>query len=221
MRFILASGSPRRQELLSLFNIPFDIHITATDETRFPGESPLDFVQRLSVEKAHAAAQKLKEGGLILAADTIVVDDRHVLGKPQDAQEAKAILQKLRGRVHYVYTAITLLETHTEHTITEVAASPVEMRAYSDAEIDLYVASGDPFDKAGAYAIQHEDFRPAHQFNHCYANVMGLPLCHLARIIQQFGVNLSTDIPTACQQFNSYDCPVYPQILQGEDDKRG
>jgi septum formation protein len=123
----------------------------------------------------------------IVACDTVVSLNGNLLGKPRDEAEARTMLRQLRARPHTVYSAFTILDIATERTLTEVAETEVVMRAYSDAEIAAYVASGDPMDKAGAYAIQHPGFHPVAELRGCYANVMGLPLCHLARHLRACG----------------------------------
>jgi septum formation protein len=217
VRLYLASQSPRRRELLSLLGFEFTAITTQIDEQRRPVESPADYACRLSREKARAAANLVDGDALFVAADTIVVDGREVLGKPADAAEARAILSRLRGRLHTVYTAVTLLDTATGQQLSELASSPVRMRPYTDNEIEAYIKTGDPFDKAGAYAIQHPDFHPAAAFEHCFANVMGLPLCHIARMLGQMGIKPPHDVPLACQSNLDYTCPVYEQILSNHD----
>ena len=151
---------------------------------------------------------------LIVACDTIVALDGQTLGKPRDHGEAQAMLRRLRGRPHAVYTAVTLLESATGRTVTDVAQTQLTMRPYTDAEIAAYVASRDPLDKAGAYAIQNPDFRPVARYRGCYANVVGLPLCHLTRCLHALGIEPSSDVPTACQTHTGRHCPVYTTILQ-------
>jgi septum formation protein len=214
---ILASASPRRRELVRLLGVDFTATSADIDETPFPGEPPGDYVRRLSRGKARTAAAAADGPALILAVDTTVVDGGQILGKPGDAAEARAMLRQLRGRVHHVYSALTLLDTGTDREVTQVAVSPVRMRDYSDEEIEAYIASGDPFDKAGAYAIQHAGFHPADGFDHCMANVMGLPLCHVARALRELGAPPPADIATACQAHIGYACPVYARILSGEE----
>ncbi len=215
MHLCLASSSPRRRELLALIGLPFRVIPAPIDEQRHPGELPEDFARRLSREKAETAARVLQPPTLILAADTIVVDSDDVLGKPGDPAEAAAMLRRLRGRTHRVLTGITLLDTAARRMLTEVACSPVSMRSYRDEEIDAYVADGDPFDKAGSYAIQHEGFQPVTGFDHCFANVMGLPLCHLTRMLHRIGLQPPADVPYACQRALGYECPVWERILAG------
>jgi predicted house-cleaning NTP pyrophosphatase (Maf/HAM1 superfamily) len=123
------------------------------------------------------------------------------------------MLRRLRGRAHQVYTALSLLDTASGQIETEVATTNVPMRRYSDAEIDAYIATGDPFDKAGGYAIQHRGFQPVAQLSGCFSNVVGLPLCHLLRALRQFDVVPVPDVPLACQQHHAYDCDVTDDIL--------
>jgi septum formation protein len=214
---ILASASPRRRELLALLSLPFEATTTDIDEQVRIGEPPEQYARRLSQEKANAAARHAGVDALILAADTIVVDGVDVLGKPSDAAEAASILRRLRGHTHRVYTAVTLLDTGSGQAIIDLAGSPVQMRAYNDDEIVRYIASGDPFDKAGAYAIQHNGFHPARNFEHCMANVMGLPLCHIARMLRQASIDLPVDVPAVCQAHIEYKCPVFGRILSGKE----
>lgn len=215
---ILASSSPRRRELLSLFEIPFEIRPAHINETPRPNEPPKEYVQRLAKEKAESLisnlhSQEIRDRRLVIAADTTVTIDNEIIGKPGDAAEAVEMLKKLRGRTHQVCTAITISNLETGESIHELCSSDVPMRNYSDEEMDAYVTSGDPLDKAGGYAIQHNGFHPVENFSHCYASVMGLPLCHLTRALRKFKVELSVDVPSKCQQFNNYRCSVYGEIL--------
>ena len=217
MRLVLASRSPRRRELLALTGLPFEMLAAQTEEVRQPGESPSAYACRLSQDKAQAVVALLDHPALVLAADTIVADGDDVLGKPRDAAEAVAMLRRLRGHSHMVYTGVTVYNMASGRTVTQAAASPVLMRGYTDEEVALYVASGDPFDKAGAYGIQHHDFNPAGDFAHCFANVMGLPLCHITRMLRTLAAASLTAVPAACQEYLAYACPVYESLLAGED----
>lgn len=214
---ILASASPRRRQLLALGGWMFDVRAAHADETPLPGEAPEAFVRRLSETKARLAAQGVNDHALVIGSDTTVVLDGEAINKPADAAEATAMLERLRGRTHEVLTAITVLDTATGEAHTDLARSRVPMRRYSADEIAAYVATGDPLDKAGAYAIQHPGFQPVAReaFVDCFANVMGLPLCHLLRRLRALGLDALTDLPTACQRFIPYDCSVYPDILNG------
>lgn len=212
---VLASASPRRRQLLALAGWVFTTRAANADETPLPAEPPEAFVRRLSEAKARLAAETLAPGPLVIGSDTTVVVDGVILNKPADAAEARAMLRQLRGRPHTVLTGLTVLDTVTGDAHTDLARSQVPMRAYADAEIDAYVATGDPLDKAGAYAIQHPDFQPVERaaFTDCFANVMGLPLCHLLRRLRQLGVDALTDLPAECQRFIPYTCPVSAAIL--------
>jgi MAF protein len=213
---ILASASPRRRQLLALAGWAFETRPANADETPLPDEPAEDFVRRLSEAKARAAAPGLAGPALVIGSDTTVRIDGQILNKPADAVEARAMLRQLRGRAHEVLTALTVLETATDTAHTELARSRVPMRAYGDDEITAYLATGDPLDKAGAYAIQHPSFQPVDraQFSDCFANVMGLPLCHLLRRLRRLGLEARTDLPAECQRFIPYDCPVFEMILK-------
>ncbi len=208
---LLASQSPRRRELLTLLGLPFDVAVADIAEGPQPGEPPRDLVARLSQEKARAVTAR--PDTLVIACDTVVAFEGELLGKPRDAVEATTMLNRLRQRTHTVYSAITLLETAAGRTLTEVIKTQVAMRAYGDAEIAAYVASGDPMDKAGAYAIQHTGFHPVAELRGCYANVMGLPLCHLARRLRDWGIEPPNDVPAACQAHVGRRCAIYGAIL--------
>lgn len=213
----LASTSPRRRELLALTGAKFTLVAAPVDETPQPGETPEVFVRRISRAKAETAAGQLLPGipTLVVAADTVVVSEGRIVGKPADAATAVDTLSSLRGKVHSVLSAVTIIDTASGLTLTDLACTEVPMRDYGDDEIAAYVASGDPLDKAGAYAIQHAGFHPVEGLSGCYANVMGLPLCHLTRTLRQAGVALSANVPDACQGFTGYHCPVYESILEG------
>lgn len=184
-KLILASGSPRRREMIASLGIPFEVIKSDIDETQHAGEDPFAYVERLSMEKAQTVAETLEEDLPVLAADTIVVLDGEILGKPADADEAREMLQRLRGREHRVCTAFTVLQAGERVTRREVTR--VTMRDYTDAEIDAYIASGDPFDKAGSYAIQNEAFAPVAHIEGDYNNVVGLPLDRVKEVLQSLG----------------------------------
>jgi MAF protein len=211
---VLASNSPRRKDLIALGAWPFEIIVADVDETPRANESPRDYVLRLAEEKARASSLRADESQVVLAADTTVVDGDAMLGKPADPSDAKRMLRQLRGRVHQVYTGIATLCVSDGHLVRDVCVTDVPMRAYSDAEIEAYVATGDPLDKAGAYAIQHADFNPVASMAGCYASVMGLPLCHVTRLLLQMDVPAQADVPAHCQKFLNYSCPVFADILR-------
>jgi septum formation protein len=210
-RLILASGSPRRRELLAAVAPSFDIQVTDVDETRRPGENPADMVIRLSRDKATAltATADVKDGAdsamvAILSADTVVALDGAILGKPSKPADAAAMLRALRARTHQVYTAVSLL--HRGHLATRLSISDVKMRDYADGEIEAYVASGDPTDKAGAYAIQHEWFAPVAEWSGCYTGIMGLPLYAVAELLAQAGISDPIDVAVRCELATGQCC---------------
>ena len=218
IKMILASNSPRRRELLGLFDRHFDVLPADVDEAVLPGEAPPKYVQRLADSKARFVGAQIGTVALVVAADTTVVDGApdggfEILGKPIDAADAERMLRQLRGRAHRVYTALAVLRTSDGRMETDICCTDVPMRDYSDAEMLDYIASGDPLDKAGAYAIQHAGFRPA-EVNQCYANVVGFPLCHFTRLLRKFDLEPEVDIPLTCQQQFEYSCPVFDSILR-------
>lgn len=212
VKLILASTSPRRRQLLGLGGWMFHILPADIDETPTPGEPADAYVLRLAKAKAQAVAEQAHRGELIIAADTTVADGDTILGKPADAQEAFSMLASLRGRTHQVHTAVAVYDPADGRLLTELASTDVPMRSYTDAEIHTYIATGDPFDKAGSYAIQHPEFKPVDKLEGCYANVVGLPLCHLERLLKKFGVAAKQNIPLACQETLQYHCSEYPKI---------
>ena len=211
---VLASNSPRRKDLLALTGLPFEVIVSDADESLLPPELPRDYVRRLAEVKARASSARADASQVVLAADTTVVDGNAILGKPADPSEAKRMLRQLSGRVHQVYTGIAVLRVHDGNLSTDVCVTDVPMRAYSDEEIEAYVATGDPLDKAGAYAIQHADFQPVASMSGCYASVMGLPLCHVTHLLREMDVQSGVDVPVNCQSFLSYECPVFAEILR-------
>ncbi len=211
-RLILASGSPRRRQLLSLLGIPFVVKATNVDESQWRAEPPTEMVLRISQAKALALGTG-RDDELIVAADTIVVQEGQVLGKPQDADEAVRMLRRLRGRPHWVYTGLSVWHPSSRRMVCKLAESLVWMRNYDDDEIAAYVSGGDPMDKAGAYAIQHRGFHPVTHVDGCWLNVIGLPLCHLTQALARFDVKPPVHTPTACQAFLQRDCEVASQLL--------
>lgn len=212
VNLILASNSPRRRQLIGLTGWDFVVSVADVNEDPLPNESPSDYVLRLAETKARAITAAADD--IVLAADTTVVDGADILGKPMDDAEAISMLTRLRGRTHQVYTGIALLRVSDASLLTDLCVTDVPMRGYSDEEIQAYVATGDPLDKAGAYAIQHAVFNPVIDMNGCYASVMGLPLCHVVRLMHRLGVQPNADVPANCQKLLEYDCPVFESILK-------
>jgi septum formation protein len=211
---ILASNSPRRRSLLALGGWRFQVQAADVDESIIEGELAVGYVLRLAQSKAEAVAKNFNRQEVILASDTTVVDGGEILGKPEDPTQAVAMLRQLRAHTHQVHTALTVHCVSDGVQYSEVCTTDVPMRAYSDAEIAAYVASGDPLDKAGAYAIQNRDFRPVENLSGCFASVMGLPLCHLARLLRRIGMPAPAgDVAAACQADLGYACDVYALYL--------
>ena len=213
-RLLLASQSPRRRQLLALLGLPFEVAVANVAEVPRTDESPAELVVRLGQAKAHAVVTH--SDTVVIACDTVVALDGEILGKPRDATEATSMLHRLRGHSHTVYSGVALLEPATGRALTDVAGTQVTMRAYTDAEIAAYVASGDPLDKAGAYAVQHPGFHPVAALQGCYANVVGLPLCHLTRCLHAWGVEPPCDVSAACQSHTGHHCTVYATALSGQ-----
>jgi septum formation protein len=215
----LASNSPRRKELLSLIGWEFNLLTAQVDETPLPNEDGREYVKRIAKSKSLAATHKIGVNGVIIAADTAVISHgkngkAKIYGKPKNQIEAIEMLRKLRGHTHQVLTAISILRTRDSTILFDCCTTDVPMRSYSDEEIHAYIDSGDPMDKAGAYAIQHAGFHPVEEMQGCYANVMGLPLCHLTRSLIQLGITPKNNVPQACQVALGYNCPVYTKILK-------
>jgi MAF protein len=193
--------------MFSTVSVPIDESVQA-------GESPSAYVLRLSQAKARAALPLVQGQPLIVAADTTVADGEMILGKPATPSEAEAMLKQLRAKTHQVFTGLAVLDSATGRIETEVARTDVPMRDYHDDEIAAYIATGDPFDKAGGYAIQHAGFHPVKTRTGCYANVVGLPLCHLLKILRRMGIYPKQDVPYLCQNAHEYECGVFSTILR-------
>jgi septum formation protein len=178
---ILASGSPRRAELLRAAGIEFTVRIADVDETILPGESPRDYVLRLSRDKALAVAG---EDEILLGADTTVVIEDEIAGKPVDIEDARRMLKALSGKWHEVLTGVTLLRGHK--ILSDVAVTRVKFSEMSDPEIDWYVSTGEPMDKAGAYGIQGYASRFVECIEGSYSNVVGLPVQMVYRMLQEY-----------------------------------
>jgi septum formation protein len=189
MKLILASSSPRRAEVLRNAGIDFEVRPADIDETRRPDESAGDYVQRLALEKARAVAEAAMgtEDSIVVGADTVVVNRAEILLKPESPDDARRMLRQLSGGVHEVHTGLAVIRMpqRTERVIEEVTS--VHFAQLSDAEIDAYIATGEPFDKAGAYGIQSLGGRYVTRVEGCYFNVMGMPLARLWATLKEFG----------------------------------
>ncbi len=220
--FILASQSPRRRELLRLINFPFQVMAADVDEDSVTLPDPTKNVIETARLKSNAIMERLNTAvlptsTLILAADTTVAFDGEMLNKPMDAAEARQMLLRLRNKKHEVHTGFVLLEPDSGREWSGVSTAVVHMRAYSETEIEDYVATGDPLDKAGAYAIQHPQFRPVAQLQGCYCNVMGLPVCDLILVLTHFlsldnGWLSQIDFTAVQKAHHLYPCPSLRQL---------
>jgi septum formation protein len=214
-QLILASNSPRRRQLLALSGWDFKVSVADVDESLFPqNEPPADYVLRLAETKARAAPARSDQ--VVLAADTTVVDGSEILGKPKDKAEAFSMLTRLRGHTHQVYTGVALLRQSDGLLLKELCVTDVPMRNYSDEEINAYIETGDPLDKAGAYAIQHSQFHPVTNVSGCYTSVMGLPLCQVASLMGKMGFSFHTSVPAECQRLLDYQCPILSVSISGK-----
>ncbi len=203
---VLASTSPRRHDLVSGLGVGFRIVPPVASEDMEPGEEPRALVERLALAKARSVAAS-KPDGLVVGADSVVVQDGDVLGKPAHAAQAREMLGRLRGRRHEVVTGVTVVDPVDGRAQTASQVSGVTMRPYSDDEIEAYVASGEPMDKAAAYGVQDRVFHPASSVEGCYTNVMGLPLCLTVDLLRDAGYALDparrVRVPEECDP-----CPL-------------
>jgi septum formation protein len=189
-KLILASASPRRKELLEQLGVKFHVHAVDMDESMLPGETVLQHVKRLALEKARLGFEQISQQGndpAVLAADTVVEIGGEVLGKPENRQQAAVFLTRLSGKKHKVHTAVAVVTGTKE--LTEISSSEVEFTTLSEQKIAAYVATGEPLDKAGAYAIQGIAAQFIVNLNGSYSGVMGLPLYETALLFSACGVS--------------------------------
>ena len=189
MELILASQSPRRRELLGLFNLPFTVRVADIDETMDPSRSPAEEVARVSLAKARAVEREKED--VVIAADTIVVLGDRVLGKPASEAQAEEMLTALSGRAHQVMTGVTVLRGDRSLTATEI--TDIHFRELTNREIRRYIATGEPMDKAGSYGIQGGAALFTEKIHGDYYNVVGLPVCRLLRMLRELAPDLMED----------------------------
>lgn len=187
MKLILASASPRRAEILRNAGIPFSVLSSAVDETPVPAESPQDLVRRLALAKAELVAARAVGPAIVIAADTIVALEGAILGKPRTSEDARQMLAKLSGRTHTVMTGVSLVRLPDIESREFIETTQVHFASISKEEITKYLASGEPFDKAGAYAIQGLGGRFVPRIDGCYFNIVGLPLARLCKELTELG----------------------------------
>jgi septum formation protein len=188
---ILASNSPRRKELLRQIGLDFSSDPADVDERMLADETPESYAIRVALDKARVAAGRAKSG-IVIGADTIVVLDDTVFGKPVDAQDAERMLLQLSRRMHRVITGLAVMDVATGRALTRASITRVWFRNLTRDEITAYVKSGEPLDKAGAYGIQEKDALLVERIEGCYFNVVGLPLSLLGEMFSEFGIELIT-----------------------------
>jgi len=206
-QLILASQSPRRREILTWTGIPFLATSTDINEDPRDAELPKNLAARLAQSKARAVSTNAN-AVWVLAADTVVALGDIALGKPRNEEEARTMLYQLRNSDHEVHTSITLRDPKTGEEARRSVTTRVWMRPYTEAEIETYIATGDPFDKAGGYAVQHNGFHPVKKLDCCYANVVGLPLCAVIAQLRDWGYTLPIDVLALCAEHFGYRCPA-------------
>jgi septum formation protein len=187
MKLILASASPRRAEILRSAGLPFSVLSSAVDETPVPTESPQDLVRRLALAKAELVAARALGPAIVIAADTVVVLEGAILGKPRTSEDARQMLERLSGRTHSVMTGVMLIRLPDVERREFIETTQVHFASISNEEIVKYLSSGEPFDKAGAYAIQGLGGRFIPRIDGCYFNVVGLPLSRLCKELAELG----------------------------------
>ena len=187
-RIVLASSSPRRRELLSTLGFAFDVINPSSDETVSENETPEDFALRVSVEKAWSVSRSLGEGAVVIGADTIVVVDGEILGKPEDPEEASSMLRKLSGKEHHVFTAFSIVRPKNEILYSEIVDTSVRVKPLAASEIEGYIKTGEPMDKAGAYGIQGIGSFMVRGIEGSYSNVVGLPVEELLTALKKLGI---------------------------------
>lgn len=219
IHLILASQSPRRQQLIKLTGYPYHCIAAGVDEESVTHPDPAVNVVQTAQLKARTITgqvsrnELLADHKLLVAADTTVALAGTMLGKPASPAEARQMLRELRGRTHEVHTGLVVVDLANKRQVGGVHTAIVAMRNYSDQEIEAYVASGDPLDKAGAYAIQHPGFRPVAHLEGCYLGVVGLSVCHLLQCLIELEVPLAADFTALHQAHQGYTCPLYESIV--------
>ena len=209
----LASASPRRRELMDLLGLEFAITPADLDEDPLLGESPVEMVERLSRQKALAVAAGM-ESGLVIGADSTVVFEVQAVGKPVDDDDARRMLRMLSGTTHHVSTGITVVDAASGQILSDAMTSQISLRDLTDQEIEASIASGVPRDKAGAYAVQDTDLRPAADWEGCYNNIVGLPICRLLEMLQELGYLLPDGWTVPDAVACGDDCPTVSGQLQ-------
>ena len=211
-KLILASKSPRRRYLLKQAGLSFSVIPSNIDEKALSRSDPESYVKTLAELKSKDISKRFPESWVI-GADTIVMIDNMILGKPDTKARARNMLTQLSGKSHYVFTGFCICCESKSKIHADIVKTEVVFKDLSDEEIKWYINTDEPFDKAGAYAIQHPVFSPVTNLQDCYASVMGLPFCHLLRTLQKMELPSGMDPRHICLNKLGYDCPVSQQIL--------
>ena len=206
---VLASASPRRAELMAGMGLDFRVSPAGINEDPLSGEPAEELVQRLAWAKAWSVANGLSQG-LVVGADSLVVLGGEVFGKPDGPAQAWEMLRRLRGVRHRVVTGVAVIDVAGGRALAECMSSNITLRDLSDAEIARSIDSGVPFDKAGAYAVQDQELRPAESWEGCYSNIVGLPLCRLSEMLEKLGFRLPTRDAMRAPQGCTGQCPFIP-----------
>lgn len=188
-KIILASGSPRRKQILEQVGLKFTVEVSDYEEKPIPGVVPSEFVETLSLEKAKAIA-KNHDDAIIIGADTIVVLDNQILGKPKTKEDAREMLKKLSGNTHSVFTGFTIIDTVNKRTITNHVETKIRFKNLSEEEISAYIETEEPMDKAGAYGVQDRGALFVEYIEGDYASVMGLPILKIFEILKTLGIDI-------------------------------
>ncbi|RCW49699.1 nucleoside triphosphate pyrophosphatase [Halanaerobium sp. MA284_MarDTE_T2] len=188
-KLVLASASPRREELLKQLKLQFTIVPSRIDESQFNGLKPVDMVEKLAFAKAESVSELVEEA-IIIAADTVIVAQDRVLNKPEDAEDAKNMLSALSGKEHQVITGVAVMNSETDEYLVEHNITSVFMEEISEEEIDKYLETGEPMDKAGAYAIQGFGSLFVREIKGSYYSVVGLPLNQLSKMLKKFNYGI-------------------------------
>lgn len=204
-KIILASGSPRRKELLSTLEIPFEVITSGVSEEVNPTLDPVEMVKVLAKMKATAIAKKVQEG-LVIGSDTTIAFEGSTLGKPASQENAKRMLEMLRNKKHQVISGIAIIDSSNMQIEAGTVTTSIRMRNYSDQEVNDYIATGEPMDKAGSYAIQGKGSSLVAEIDGCYNNVVGFPLCELVKLLEKFGV-LANSRDSVCKLPSGDACP--------------
>ena len=203
----LASASPRRRELMDALGLDFAILSAGVPEEPVPGESPQEMVRRLSLEKAQAVAAKM-DSGLVIGADSTVVFEGQAIGKPVDEDEARLMLRQLSGTTHHVATGLTVIDAGSGRILSDDMTSEITLRDITSEEIETSIASGVPMDKAGAYAVQDPELRPAVDWRGCYTNIVGLPVCRLLEMLEELGYRFPDGWEAPSAVMCGEGCPI-------------